>query len=115
MSSIAHSLKDPLRAAAPTPRPQDLPHGLLTPPPLVAAIVAREEAKFPPEIFTPPAKERLMVDLTLQYYFEEPGYAVAYRSTPQGPEVLAVDWEEIAVLRRGLPEGAQSTIHFWHP
>jgi hypothetical protein len=81
----------------------------------VAAIVAREEAKFPPEIFTPPAKERLTVDLTLQYYFETPGYAVAYRSTAEGPEVLAVGWEEIAVLREALPEDAQSTVHFWHP
>jgi hypothetical protein len=49
----------------PSKRPQDLPHGLLTPPAPVAAIVAREEAKFPPEIFTPEARVRLTADLTL--------------------------------------------------
>jgi hypothetical protein len=115
MSSTFLGLKGLPPAAAPTKLPQDLPHGLLAPPERVAEIVAREEAKFPPEIFTPDAKERLTVDLTLQYYFEGPGYEVAYRSTPQGPEVLAVGWEEIVILRKGLPKGGPSTIHFWHP
>jgi len=34
--------------------PQEMPHGLLTPPDWVREFVAREKAKFPPEIFTPP-------------------------------------------------------------
>ena len=40
-------------------RPQDLPHGLITPPERVRELVAREKAKFPPAVFTPETEERI--------------------------------------------------------
>ena len=96
-------------------RPEDLPRGLLTPPERVRQIVDREAARFPPAIFTPEARERLTIDLTLQSYFEEAGYEVAYRSTAQGPEVLAVGWEEVAALRKRLTEADEPKVHIWQP
>jgi hypothetical protein len=81
----------------------------------VREIVARERAKFAPEIFTPPAEERLANDLTLQETFDGLGYEVAYRSTPSGPEVLAVGYDEILALTKGLSQEARSQIKTWLP
>src|SRR4051794_37157473 len=93
--------------------PQELPHGLIEPPPRVVEIVEQERVKCPPEIFTALAEERLRNDLTLQYYFDYLGYEVAYRSTPRGPEVLAVGDQELAPLRRML--NGQPEFKLWQP
>lgn len=85
--------------------PAELPHGVIPPPERVLEIVAREEARLLGERGVPLGEEgrrRLTEDLTLQYYFEYPGYRVAYRSTPAGPEVLAVGPEEVAALTEGM-------------
>jgi len=106
----APSLQGPLPK-----RPQDLPHGLLPPPEAVRETVAREKAKFPADIFTPEAEERLTNDLTLQYYFDGLGYEVAYRSTPQGPDVQAVGHDEILALTGGMSPEERSAINTWLP
>lgn len=96
-------------------RPEDLPHGLIQPPERVREIVAREKAKFPAEIFTPEAEERLTNDLTLQFHFDGLGYEVAYRSTSQGPDVLAVGYDEILALTGGMSPEERSAIKTWLP
>src|SRR5437868_4423813 len=110
IDTSAPSLRGPLPK-----QPQDLPHGLVLPPELVRNVVAREKAKFSADIFTPDAEERLRDDLTLQFYFDGLGYEVAYRSTPQGPDVLAVGYEEILALTRGMSPEERSTIKTWLP
>lgn len=99
----------------PPKQPQDLPHGLVEPPDRVREIVDGEKAKFPPEIFTPEAEERLTNDLTLQYYFDYLGYEVLYRSTPQGPEVLAVGYDEILALTNGMSLEERLKLKSWLP
>jgi hypothetical protein len=85
-------------------RPEDLPHGLITPPEKVRELIEKERAKHPPEAFAR-AEERLLNDWTLQYYFDYLGHEVLYRQTPEGPEVLAVGLEEIlACTNRKDPE-----------
>jgi hypothetical protein len=95
--------------------PQDLPRGILAPPARVLEIVAREKAKFSAEIFTPEAEERLVHDLTLQYYFENSGVEVLYRRTPGGPEVMAVGFEEILVCTRDMPLEERMKLNTWLP
>ena len=75
--------------------PRDLPHGRIAAPERVLEIVAAEKARFSSEIFTAEAEERLKNDLALQYYFEGWGHEVLCRRTPEGPEVLAVGFDEI--------------------
>lgn len=94
---------------------QGLPHGLIPPPKIVQDIVAQETAKFLPEIVAPEAVERMICDLTLQYYFEVPGYEVAYRSTPQGPDVIAFGPEEMNNLYKQLSPEEWRTIRTWMP
>jgi hypothetical protein len=89
-------------------RPQNLPHGLLTPPEQVRELVAREKTKFPPAVFTPETEERILSEWTLQSYFDYLGHDVLYRQTPAGPEVLAVGFEEFFALTKGMsPEEMQ--------
>jgi hypothetical protein len=75
-------------------RPEDLPHGLITPPDEVRALIEKERPKHLPHAFAG-AEERLLNQCTLDYYFDYLGYEVVYRQTPLGPEVLAVGLEEI--------------------
>jgi hypothetical protein len=96
-------------------KPEDLPHGLIPPPPRVLEEVAKERAKFPPAIFTPEAEERTLNNLTLQHYFDDLGHEVAYRSTPQGPEVLAVGFDEILTLTDGISPENHRTLKTWVP
>jgi hypothetical protein len=77
-------------------RPEDLPHGLVRPPAEILAQVARERARFAPEIYDDAYAKRTLDDWTLAYYFE--GLDVAYRSVPEGVEVLAVGLDEIGQL-----------------
>src|SRR5690242_13963491 len=80
-------------------RPQDLPHGLVRPPSEIVAQVAKDRAKFPPEIYDDTYAKRILDDWTLGYYYM--GFDVAYRSVPDGVEVLAVGVEEIGELVKG--------------
>ena len=95
--------------------PQDLPHGFITPPNLVREIVAREKAKFPPHIYDAVQVERSLNGFTLQYYFESFTYEVLYRSTPDGPEVLAVGYEEMFALTKNMPLDERGKLQTWMP
>jgi hypothetical protein len=112
----SHSLEDNAAAKAlSSKQPSELPHHLLEPSQRVRDVVAREKAKFSPEIFTARAEERLTNDLTLQEVFDGLGYEVAYRSTPRGPEVLAVGYEEILALTKDTSQEERSEIQTWLP
>jgi hypothetical protein len=82
------------------------PRGLLPVPPEIAEAVSHEEARCLREHGTaiaPEARQRMLDDLTLQYYYE--GAYVASRRTPQGIEVLAVGRDEANQYRKShLPE-----------
>jgi hypothetical protein len=95
--------------------PQDLPHGILAPPARVLEIVAQEKAKFSPEIFTTEAEQRLVHDLTLQYYFENSGVEVLYRRTPNGPDVVAVGFDEILAHTRNMALEERINLNTWLP
>jgi hypothetical protein len=95
--------------------PRDLPHGLLAAPERVLQIVAAEKAKFSSDIFTAEAEERLKNDLALQFYFDGLGHEVLYRSTPEGPEVLAVGFDEIQQFKHGNPRVEQPPLSTWLP
>jgi hypothetical protein len=94
--------------------PQDLPHGLITPPVKVRELIEQERAKHPAPAFAT-AEERLLNDWTLQYYFEDLGHEVIYRPTTQGPEVLAVGYEEAIRLKKTLPLEEQLKLKTWLP
>jgi hypothetical protein len=103
-----------LNADLVTARPK--PKGLLPVPPEVEAVIAKEEARLLYEkgvVPTPAARRRMLDSLTLQYYYE--GFYVAYRPTPQGPEVLAVGHEEIGQLLRGLDQKERLKIKVGQP
>ena len=50
----------------------------------------------------PGVRSKGFAEIGVQYYFDQLGYEVAYRSTPQGPEVLAVGYDEILALTKDL-------------
>ncbi len=104
----APSLQGPLPK-----RPEDLPHGLITPPDRVRELVAKEKAKFSPQEFTPAWEERLLNEWTIQYYFDYLGYEVLYRQTPEGPEVLAVGFDEIFARTNGRDSEAFKGLRTW--
>jgi hypothetical protein len=98
--------------------PQDLPHGIISPPPRVFEIVAREEERLAREqnlTITDQARQQMIEQLTLQYYFDYLGYEIAYRSTPHGPEVLAVGFEEIHRRATDLSQEERSKVKNWLP
>ena len=98
--------------------PTGLPHGPVAPPERVRQIVAQEEVRLLRErqiVPTPEARQRLVNDLTLQHYFEGLGHEVLYRSTPAGPEVLAVGLDEIMAVRERMPLEEQLNLHTWLP
>jgi hypothetical protein len=82
--------------------PEELPHGLITPPAEVRELIERERAKHPPEVF---AKEELRVlNLwTIGWNFDGLHQEVIYRETSEGPEVLAVGFEEVLAFRKATP------------
>jgi hypothetical protein len=94
--------------------PRELPHGLLTPPPEVRALIEKERARHPPEAFAK-GEERLLNEWTLQYYFDYLGHEVLYRPTPQGPEVLAVGFDEIFARTNGMAPKAMQGLKTWMP
>ena len=81
--------------------PEELPHGLLTPPQEVRDSIAQERTKHPPATFAK-AEERLLNEWTVGFYFDSLGHEVVYRQTPAGPEVLAVGLEEVLALKKRL-------------
>jgi hypothetical protein len=92
------------------------PRGLLPVPLEVEAILSKEESRLFNEhgiVPTPEARQRLVNSFTLQYYYE--GFYLAYRPTPQGPEVLAVGHEEIGQLLRGLDQEQRLQITVGQP
>jgi hypothetical protein len=95
-------------------RPEDLPHGLLTPPEMVREWIERERVKHPPEVFAK-HEERFLIDWTLQYYFDYLGHEVLYRPTPQGPEVLAVGFEEICARTDNYNPEKMTGLDTWVP
>jgi hypothetical protein len=82
--------------------PEELPHGLLVVPPEVRALVERERSRLRPEVFVA-AREDLLNDWTVSWYFENLCQEVVYRQTPEGPEVLAVGFDEVLALQRAMP------------
>jgi hypothetical protein len=94
--------------------PADLPHGLLAVPERVRAQIELERAKHPPEVFTR-AEAQLVIEWTLQHYFEDQGQEVLYRVTPQGAEVLAVGFDEIDRLTDRRNPDKMSGLKTWMP
>jgi hypothetical protein len=95
-------------------RPGELPHGLLAVPEQVIALLDQERAKHSPETFAK-AEERLLQDWTLSYYYEPFGLEVLYRPTAQGPEVLAVGFDEIHERTEGMNPAKMVGLKTWIP
>jgi len=95
--------------------PSELPHGLLRPPESVRQMLAQEKAKHPPESFSPNTEERMLNDWTLQHFFDDCGYEVLYRPTPNGPAIMAVGFEEMVAFRKALPLEEQLQFNTWLP
>jgi hypothetical protein len=90
--------------------PEELPHGKLTIPPEVRELVERQRSHYRPEVFET-AREWLLNDWTVSWFFENLYQQVLYRRTPQGPEVLAVGADEVLSLRRTMPEEEQRQLN----
>jgi len=87
------------------------PRGLLPVPQEIEEAVAREEARVLREqsiMIAPEARQRMLNDLTLQYYYES-AY-VASRHTPLGVEILAVGWEEAHQYRENHPPETRQDV-----
>ena len=73
--------------------------------------VVREEARIARErgiIIAPEARQRMLNDLTLRYYYES-AY-VASRHTPLGVEILAVGWDEAHQYRENHPPETRQDV-----
>jgi len=95
-------------------RPEELPHGLIRPPEKVLDMIAKERTKHPAEAFAR-QEEELLNEWILQHYFDYLGHEVLYRVTSEGPEVLAVGFEEILAYRKAVPSAGQSGLKTWLP
>jgi hypothetical protein len=96
-------------------QPQELPRGLISPPQQVRAVVEQQKSKGLPDFFLGEAWQRMSDELTLQYYFEDAGKELLYRSTPQGPEVLAIGFDEIQAFVKDMPLEDQLKLQTWIP
>jgi hypothetical protein len=99
-------------------RPQDLPHGLLKPPQEVIDALAREKAKFPPEIYSREVEERTLNEWTVDYLFgHQLGYFedILYRPTPEGPEVVAVGTVPILAFTKDMAAEDRAKLKTWTP
>ncbi len=54
-----------------------------------------------------------MNEWTLQYYFDYLGHEVLYRITPQGPEVLAVGFDEVLAFTKDMPLDERLKLETW--
>jgi hypothetical protein len=96
----------------------ELPHGFLKPPQEVLDALAREKAKFLPEIYGREYEERALNEWTVDYVFgHQQGYYddVLYRPTPAGPEVLAVGGVAIRALTKDMPDEDRAQLKTWTP
>jgi hypothetical protein len=89
-----------------------LPRGKVLPPQPVADHVAREKVRLP-HFYTPAFEKLTLDDLTLAYYYE--GVPVAYRSVPDGVEVLAVGADEIGQLVQSVPPERRPDVSIKQP
>ena len=112
MSFIDYSAPS-LQGELPKP-PQDLPHGLISPPREVRDLLEKERAKHPPDAFAK-AEEQLLNEWTLQFYFDYLGHEVLYRPTPRGPEVLAVGFDEIRAQTGDMVPDKMKGLKTWVP
>ena len=76
-------------------------------------MLSKEKAKHPAEVFDAEAEERILNEWTLDYYFDYLGHEVLYRQTPQGPEVLAVGFQEMLALTKGMPLEERMKLKTW--
>jgi hypothetical protein len=98
--------------------PKDLPHGLIVPPQEVRDQIAGLEERLLREhgfTMNEEARVRELNRHTLNVYFDYLGHEVAYRETPQGPEVLAVGDEEVVALTKAMSLEEQLKIRRWLP
>ena len=98
--------------------PADLPHGLIVPSQEVRDHIASLDEKLLREhgfTMNEEARLRELNQHTLNDHFDYLGYEVAYRETPQGPEVLAVGDEEIVALTRDMSLEEQLKLRRWLP
>jgi hypothetical protein len=102
MASQFIDLSAPSLRGGPNRRPEELPHGILTPPLEVQELVEKERPKYRPEAYAR-AREGLLNLWTIAYFFESLGHEVIYRPTPEGPDVLAVGRDEVFALDRATP------------
>lgn len=87
------------------------PRGLLPVPKEIEEAVAREEARIKREhgfVIAPEARQRMLNDLTLQYYYESA--FVASRHTPLGVEILAVGRDEVNQYRESHPPESRQDV-----
>jgi hypothetical protein len=96
--------------------PKDLPHGLIDPPQVVRDdLAASDEKRLREHGFNlnEEARVRELNRQTLNYYLDYLGHEVAYRETPQGPDVLAVGDEEIVALTKDMSLEEQLKLRRW--
>lgn len=93
---------------------KDMPHGLLVPPPEVRAALERERTRHLPEVFAR-AEAQMLSAWTIGFYFEPFPYEVLYRQTPEGPEVLAVGFDEVFARTDGMRPEKMEGLHIWSP
>jgi hypothetical protein len=89
--------------------PEELPHGLIMPPPTVLEIVDRERAKHPPETVARYGMQMLNLE-TIGWFFDGLHQEVIYRETPEGPEVLAVGYDEVTAFRKATSAEEQRKL-----
>ena len=115
MSSQFLDQSAPSNQAALLKRPHELPHGLIAPPQRVLELLAKEKAKFPDQVFNSDAEQKLLNEWTLQYFFDFLGHEVLYRQTSEGPDVLAVGFEEACARTNGMDPEAMKGLRTWMP
>ena len=88
--------------------PEELPHGRLPVPPVMGELLERERQQLglTPEAFAA-SEQRLLNLWTVTWYFDGLGHEVIYRETPEGPEVVAVGYDEMFAFRRDVPPEEQ--------
>jgi hypothetical protein len=87
------------------------PRGLIPVPPEVAQWMADLEARVFRELggpLDPEAKQRILADWTLNYYYD--GTYIAHRRTSQGVEVVAVGPEEVRKYMKEHPPETRQDV-----
>jgi hypothetical protein len=86
--------------------PEELPHGLIRPPAEVRELIERERSGYPPEVF---AREEMgILNLwTIAWFFDGLHQEIIYRETAEGPEVVAVGYDEMCHFRSATPPEEQ--------